>query len=280
MVYNTCMFRFLFSKTKLSNNKMDVFIICHDQDIILNLEQDKVFSCLPRYSYLFVGDSPTDKIKHQKNVIICNQLKHNIEQYKNLVSFTAWYAVHKNKLAKSNYVALLEYDSVLKTDFYAKTIASMSLETFAGFNKAMLFSPEFFNLVSAGDKDILQVIKDDPDFPVFNIYYLDAAPLVGELLRRIYGIDIRELLVRHYLSTGDAFWYPVSNAVLPTKVLNDFVEWYLPIGLDCPELPLIAHVHERSMKVFSVLNQVPQFMIEDVLEHRQLKSHKIEALVL
>lgn len=274
------MFRFLLSKTKLANHKMDVFIICHDQDILLNLEQDQVFSCLPRYTYLFVGDRPTDKIRHQKNVIICNQLKHNIEQYKNLVSFTAWYAVHKNKLSKNPYVALLEYDSLLSNDFYERTQESLTPTTFVGFNKTMLFSPEFMDLVSSGEQDLLQVVKNDPSFPVFNIYYHDAVPLVEELLKHVYNIDLREFLVKHFISTGDIFWYPVSNAALPIKVFNDFVKWYLPIALKSPELPLIAHVHERCLKVFSVLNQLPQLMVEGVLEHRQLKSHKIEALIL
>ncbi|HNZ14975.1 MAG TPA: hypothetical protein PKI51_03090 [Anaerolineaceae bacterium] len=260
--------------------KMDVFIICHDQDIIRTIEQEKRFSSLPCYTYLFVGNRPTDKIEHLSNLIVCRRLKHNIEQHKNLVSFTAWYAVSKNKLAKNKYLALLEYDSILSDDFYSVTKNVLTSTTFAGFLRAYLFSEQFLEIASTGEHNLKKTLSNDPDYPVFNIYYLDAVPIVETLLMSIYGINLKDTLVDNFLLTEDPFWCPVSNAALPVKVLNTFVDWYLPIALACPEEPLIAHVHERCLKVFSVLKNYSQVFVPNVLTHQQLKSHKIEALIL
>ncbi len=260
--------------------EMDVFIICHDQEIIQEIEQENRFSSLPSYTYLFVGDCPTEKIEHLNNLFVCRRLKHNIEQYKNLVSFTAWYAVSKNKLAKNKNVALLEYDSILSGDFYNVTRNVLIPTSFAGFSQAYLFSKNFLELTSLGENNLKNTLNDNPDYPVFNIYYLEAVPLVEILLKSVYGINLKDTLVSHFLLTGNPYWCPVSNAALPTKTLDMFVDWYLPIALTCPEDPLIAHVHKRCLKVFSVLKNFSQIYVPNVLTHQQLKSHKIEALIL
>jgi len=261
-------------------NEMDVFIICHDQEIILNIERENRFSSLPSYTYLFVGDRPTEKVEHLKNLIVCRNLKYNIEQHKNLVSFTAWYAVSKNRLAKNKHVALLEYDSILSDNFYSATKNVLTNSSFTGFTIAALFSKDFLELASSGEHILKNTLCDNPDYPVFNIYYLDAVPLVESLLMSVYGINLKDTLVNYFLLSKDPYWCPVSNAALPAKILDEFVEWYSTIALECPEEPLIAHVHERCLKVFSVLNNISQIYVPNVLTHQQLKSHKIEALIL
>lgn len=259
---------------------MDVFIICHDQEIIQDIELENRFSLLPSYTYLFVGDRPIEKIEHLSNLVVCRKLKHNIEQYKNLVSFTAWYAVSKNKLAKNKYLALLEYDSILSDNFYTVTKDVLTNISFAGFLQAHLFNKHFLELASKGEHVLKKTLSDNPNYPVFNIYYHDAVPIVDTLLKSVYGIDLKDTLVNHFLLTGDLYWCPVSNVALPAKTLDMFVEWYLPIALKCPEDPLIAHVHERCLKVFSVFKNISQVYLPSVVEHQQLKSHKIEALTL
>lgn len=68
---------------------LEVFIVCHDQNIIIDFENKKKFINLPLYRYLYVGSGNTDLIKNNDKIIICRDLFNNIEQFNFLVSFTA-----------------------------------------------------------------------------------------------------------------------------------------------------------------------------------------------
>jgi hypothetical protein len=59
-------------------------------------------------------------IYNKTNSIICRNLKHNIEDYPNLTSFTGWYAIWKNNLISSNYINLFEYDVNISDDLQNK----------------------------------------------------------------------------------------------------------------------------------------------------------------
>ena len=45
---------------------------------------------------------------------------------RNYLSYTAWYAVARNRLARASYVALLEYDVSVSVDFKRATIQALS----------------------------------------------------------------------------------------------------------------------------------------------------------
>jgi len=232
--------------------ELEVFIICHDENIILENEQNKKFQHIPNYRYLFVGNGTTEKIKNNKKIIICRDLENNIEEYKTLVSFTAWYALVKNNLIQSKFVSLLEYDIDLSPDFFQKNLSVM----------------EKYNGI------IGYVV-----FPILHPIYFEATPWLEFSLREVFKIELRSLLVDYVKNTGLNSWCSTSNCTLSKETLINFVEWFIPLTEMFKTDPLGAHVHERSIKVFAILNGIKTFAIKNVLTHWQKKSHKIEALI-
>jgi len=92
-------------------NNIDYFIICHNQEIIIDQLSKNIAQKLPNCKFLLVGDGATDQIKqYDSQVIICRDLSDNLEEHPYLCSFTAWYAVVKNGLYQNNNICLLEYD--------------------------------------------------------------------------------------------------------------------------------------------------------------------------
>jgi len=231
---------------------LEVYIVCHDQEIILQSEQSNKFRVLPNYRYLFVGDKPIDKILNNEKVIICRNLPDNIEKYKYLVSFTAWYALAKNNIIKSKYVSILEYDVDLSSDFYEKNL----------------------DVVSRTSGMIGYVV-----FTMSGPLFLGATPHFYYSLKKVYNIDVRQLTQEYMQRTGKNSWCSTSNCTLPTETFYKFIDWFLPLTIEFREEKLGAHVHERCLKVFAILNNIKTFLIQGVLFHQQIKSHKIEALL-
>jgi hypothetical protein len=95
----------------------ETFIFVHDQDLIINFEENKKFENLYTYRYVFLGNRPIDKISHMDNVIIARNYEDNLEEYPLFTSYTGWYLLWKHKLIKTRYVNLFEYDIVLDNNF-------------------------------------------------------------------------------------------------------------------------------------------------------------------
>jgi hypothetical protein len=233
-------------------NDLEIFIVCHDQNIIVKNEVEKKFSNLKLYRYLFVGNGPIGLIENHPKVIICRNLLNNIEQYKYLVSFTAWYALAKNNLVITKYVSILEYDIDITPDFY-KT----NLETLTRTNGIIGYRI----------------------YPLFHSIYLGATTLLQFSLKQIYNIDIVDFLTKYVNTTGKNTWCSSSNCTLPTDIFLKFVDWFIPISEVIRSDKLGAHVHERVIKVFAILNDYKTFYLPNILKHWQDKSHKIEALI-
>ena len=233
-------------------DELEIFIICHDQETILHYERNSKFKYQPHYRYVFVGSGPADKIEGNDEVIICRNLLHNIEQYKYLVSFTAWYALVRNKLIRTKYVSLLEYDVSLSSDFYTKNLDV---------------------LMRTGGM-IGYVI-----FPLNSPVFLGATPHLYSSIKKVYGLDVAEVVQEYIKTTGRNSWCSTSNCTMPTEVLEKFVDWYLPLTEEFREEKLGAHVEERAIKIFAINNNIKTFYLPGVLQHQQLKSHKIEALI-
>jgi hypothetical protein len=99
---------------------MQTFIFVHDQNIVIDFIHSNKFSNIDNVKYVFVGDKPVDKIKDLNEVIVCRDLKDNIENYPNLTSFTGWYALWKNNLIESDYINLFEYDINFSSDLVSQ----------------------------------------------------------------------------------------------------------------------------------------------------------------
>ena len=232
---------------------LEVFIVCHDQNIIVEYESTNKFKSLPLYRYLFVGSGSVDLIKNNLKVIICRELKDNIEEFKYLVSFTAWYVLVKNDIIKTQYISILEYDVDLSQDFYQKNLDCLrrNSDSFIGYVVWPLTSPLF-------------------------LYATHWHPLAIE---HVYGFNIKELVYKHIEITKKNSWCSTTNCTLNIDNLKIFVDWFIPVTEMFKTYPLGAHVHERAIKTYAIIYNKKTFYIPGVLLHQQKKSHGIEALI-
>ena len=221
---------------------IDYFIVCHDQDIIIDYLQKNKFSALPNYKFMFVGNKPTNLIEDVENVIICNRLEHNIENYPKLCSFTAWYAVSKNGLSKKKYCCLLEYDVELSQDFHEK------------------------NLKAISNADVCSYFAELIDDPMFS----KSTPWLNVFFKK-YNINTSKIY-------EEKFWYCTTNFVLRNDILENFNNWFYEIASIFKDCDLGAYMHERMINVYCILNEIKIEYIKNKLKHFQMCSHKKEDL--
>jgi hypothetical protein len=223
---------------------IDYFIVCHDQDIIIDSLQKNKFSGLPNYKFMFVGNKPTNLIENIENVIICNRLEFNIENYPKLCSFTAWYAVSKNNLSEKKYCCLLEYDVALSQDFHKKNLEAISKEAVCSY---------FIELI---------------DNPVFS----DATPWLRTFFKK-YNINTSKIY-------KEKFWYCTTNFIVRNDILKNFNNWFYEIASMFKDCDLGAYMHERMINVYCILNEINIEYIKNTLKHFQLCSHQKEDLLM
>jgi hypothetical protein len=92
-------------------NNIIFLIVVHDPKIINLFESNNKYKHLPHYSYLLVGKHKQDFTSN--NIIQCDRLSNNIEDNKNYLAYTGWYAAAYNDIGLSNYdyIFFLEYDT-------------------------------------------------------------------------------------------------------------------------------------------------------------------------
>ena len=216
---------------------MDYFIVCHDQEII-----NRQKSSTSNYQWLFVGNGDTGNL--DSSIIISNNLKKNIEEYPYLCSFTAWYSVAKNNLAKSNNITLIEYDTTI--------------------NSSNLFHYQLNN-----ENQIICY-----SITLFNHYvFYKSTPWLEISLKQIYDIDLKQFIKDH--KDQCKFWPTTTNITLSKDTLNKFVDWFLPMTEIFRDYPLGAYVHERAFFIFCVLNKIQIVYSQNAMNHNQAVSHKI-----
>jgi hypothetical protein len=218
---------------------IDYFIICHDQDIILKSIQKNKFSKLPNHRFLFVGNRSTNLIEHIPNVIICNKLKDNIENYPKLCSFTAWYAVSKNNLSQNKYCCLLEYDVEITKDLHQN------------------------NLEKLKDSSICAYFRE----PMESLAFSRSTPWLDIFFEK-YLVDESKIY-------NEEFWYCTTNFIMHNNLFDIFNNWFYNISLMFKEDDLGAYMHERLINVFCIMNGHSIAYIPNVLKHLQLRSHNI-----
>jgi hypothetical protein len=228
----------VFRKTK----GIDYFIVCHDQDIIIDSLQKNKFSMLPNYKFMFVGNKPTNLIDDMENVIVCNKLDFNIENYPKLCSFTAWYAVSKNCLSKEKYCCLLEYDVELSQDFHEK------------------------NLEAISNADVCSYFIELIDDPMFS----KSTPWLDIFFKK-YNINTSKIY-------EEKFWYCTTNFILRNDILENFNNWFYEIASMFKDCDLGAYMHERMINVYCILNEIKIEYIKNKVKHFQMCSHKKEDL--
>lgn len=232
---------------------IETFITVHDQDIILKDEKSKKYSNLSKYRYVFVGNNNTSKISHLKNVIFAQSYEDNIEHLNYFVDFTSWYLIIKNNLIDTDLISLIQYDTSISSEFETKTIESLN----SNLNSILGYVPYPISYC---------------DFLKCNI---GSEPL-NNSLKKIYDLNIYDIVDEHVKKTSDTLW-PSSNNIATTKlILKKLVDWFEPVIYDMGNFKYSGHSFERSIKIFSIINNIDNLYLDDVLKHYQLDSHKTQ----
>ncbi len=228
----------------------ETFIIVHDQNKILDFENKKTFSQFPKFRYVFVGTGDTSLIENINKVIIARKLPNNIEKYKYLVAYTAWYALIKNDLLETAFVTLLEYDVDLSHDFYSKSITKL--------------------------KSSPRAIIGYVPHPMGSPYFLSknkGANILVDSVNKICKIDIKKIIDKYKKDTGDETWPSTSNMSMSSETLLGFVKWFTPISILIRDDKNCGHSFERAIKIYCILHKMENYYILNALKHYQLDSH-------
>jgi hypothetical protein len=102
------------------------YIFVHDPEIINLLEERKEFYNLKDYNYVLLSNKTFTNIP--KGVIVSKDFELNIEANKNYLQFTGWYCLAANKIPKTDYITLLEYDVRVKDYTHEKILQAIDTE--------------------------------------------------------------------------------------------------------------------------------------------------------
>ena len=96
----------------MNENLLIQIFICHNIEIVNNILNDPKKD---NFHILFVGELEiSEELSNNKRITIAKNLPNNIENEKDLLTFTAWYAIVKNNLfSEYKYICILEYDVLL-----------------------------------------------------------------------------------------------------------------------------------------------------------------------
>jgi hypothetical protein len=226
---------------------MEYFMVCHDQEIIIKHISDNNHN---NFHYMFVGNKNSDKLNNTDNKItICHELPKNLEQYPNLCSFTAWYAISKNYFSKNKKICLLEYDVNLSDQFYA------------------YHEKEVCNHID--DQTVVAYFYTLTDHYVF----YKSTPYLEIALKKIYDIDLNSFVQK--FKSQYPLWPNTTNMCMSKNTLDKFVDWFLPMTDLFKEDPLGSYVHERAFFIFCVINNIEiKYVKSPILSHNQQASHQ------
>lgn len=230
----------------------ETFIFIHDQDLILTFEEKNKFKNLYSYKYVFLGNRPIDKLTNLDNVIVARDYEDNMEQYPLFTSYTGWYVLWKNNLIKTKYVNLLEYDIVLEPNFsiHQSKILSEGVQMIG----YVPFPMSHFHFVSN---------------PEWNEHILPA-------INKVYKFDVASYVKRLLSQNPTAFWSSTSNTTFRKDVFDEYMKWFQPISRMIKETKTCGHAHERSITYFTFVKNKRMMLINTLLKHIQMDSHKTQ----
>ncbi len=235
---------------------LPVFIVVHNTESIKRFEQlnpdikqDKGVNV--KYLCVKGMDRFDRETINRGDVIFLNSLKDNIEELPSLLTFTAWYAVARNRsqLIPKNceHVAILEYDCSI----------------FKPLSKIHLSAIPFNTIVS--------FVQFRMDHPLF----LEMAQGLSYVLDLMYNINAKNLVSNYEDQTNDIFWGCTTNHILPVNFLCDFVDWYYDLVPHIFDYPNHPHFHERAIKIYQILSGHKNIYLPQFLSHYQENSHGI-----
>jgi hypothetical protein len=229
--------------------KIQTFVVVHDQNIILDSLKHKKYEQIDNLNFLFVGSKDTSKIQDRSDVIISKNLEHNVEQYKDFGSTTAWYSIFKNHLYDhdTDYIITLEYDCLLNDLFYEQ------LKTFLAY------------------KNECKIVGFIP-YPVTHQAFLEPTQFTTGLidgLKEKYSLEVSDILNSTDLEKNIAL---CTNTVFDVEVFETYMNWVMPLVEYVMELPLCGHFIERSLPVFYLIKNINFAIMLNAVENLALNS--------
>lgn len=227
--------------------KIQTFVVVHDQDIILQSLKYKKYEQIDNLNFLFVGSKDVSKIENRSDVIVCRNLEYNVEKYKDLGPFSAWYSIFKNHLYDhdTEYIIMLEYDCLLNDLFYEQLKNFLKYDKeckIIGFIPYAVSNPLFLgkNQFNTG---LISCLEDKYSLKVFDI---------------LHNIDPQKNIAL------------CSNTVFDVKVFEAFMNWVMPLFEYVMELPLCGHFIERALPVFYLIKDIDFEIMLNAVENLAL----------
>jgi len=221
------------------NNLLIVFV-CHDTESMSKVVEYN-------YNIILVGDKElTDEYLQYPKLIIARDLQYNIEQEKQLLTFTAWYAIIKNNLfSEYEYICVLEYDVIFLQNFEEILYQEINSNE----------DTKIFSFMCGS----ISEFHHNFDFDIANTY----------LINKGICIDINNTL------NDISYWVSTTNHCINRNVISDFVDWYYPSCLDIQKTQndKIAFYHERMFFIYLIFKQIKTQVINGILNHLFLNSH-------
>lgn len=212
-----------------------VVFVCHNQATIdrvaHHLTHDHVY-------LLLVGVHPAPPT--QPRIVTACQLPHHIEKEHKLLTFTAWYAIIKNKLwDEYDSYCILEYDCVVHD------------------------MPQFQRELNARTEKVVCFFMDRNNFMV------DINPACFYAFLKSKRINT--VFKPHHL------WGGSTNQCVEKQVLHDFVDWYFPYCLYFKvwDYYNYSFYHERLFAVFLIQKGIPLTVMSCNMTHEEVRSHGI-----
>ena len=220
----------------MDNTNVLVILVCHNMEIINSVFSNSINN---NFHILFVGNNDiSDKFANHPRITIARNLKNNIENDKDLLTFTAWYAIVKNNLfTEYTYLCILEYDIKIEERFETQLVETCNLNTY----------------------DIISFLK------ISGSFNLDIKENVTKYFLSKKGLPI----------DFPNSWFPTTNHCLKRCHLERFVDWYYPDCLEIKKLhpSNISWYHERLFNIFMFNNSYNLYYLENCLFHHFLNSH-------
>lgn len=194
----------------MTHKNVIIVLICHNMDIVNDILKDDKKQ---NFHIMFVGNQ--EITINDPRITIVRNLPNNIEYEKDLLTFTAWYAIVKNNLfLEYDYICILEYDITIEDNFENNLIQCCQTNTY----------------------DIISFIHANDNFMI------DIKENIATFFLKQKGLVFKK----------QDSWFSTTNQCLKRKCLIDFVDWYYPDCLYIKKLdPIqVSWYHERIFNVF------------------------------
>jgi hypothetical protein len=206
---------------------MIIIYVCHDQQSVDN--------CIKKDpdSYIFLV-GPAEIKNNSNKIIVARNLPHNIESERKLLTFTAWYAIIKNKLfLEQTHLCILECDTTIP-----------SLNKYTNINED----------IGAFFTDGGTCFQYDINYSVL-LEFIKKKNITYETPTRPWNCTTNYIIKRTLLEKFVDFYYPDCLTYIKTHDIKRF-SWY----------------HERIFWVFLVENKASILKIPGAI-HLQSGSH-------